>query len=189
MFRTLSLGKSTSVALRKLLQGGRRWSWAIHKFATKEQPIRTTTISCQVKEFSILCMGRCKPLGSLSSFLSYVFQLSGANLFPSLPCFLHSPAPQQLLWVEGGEASTGSQFQERSFSFGGQKSIMAVSRLLIWQEIFSFHRANLSGCLWLTVLLMSMFGLIQGPSCCVHLLVKVYSSAKISGRFAGHFIG
>ena len=29
-------------------------------------------------------------------------------------------------------------FQKLSFSFGGQKSIMAVSRLLIWQEIFSF---------------------------------------------------
>ena len=35
MFRTLSLGKSISVALRKLLQGGRRQSWAIYKFATK----------------------------------------------------------------------------------------------------------------------------------------------------------
>ena len=29
--------------------------------------------------FSILCMGRCKPLGSLNLFLSYAPQLSGAN--------------------------------------------------------------------------------------------------------------
>ena len=33
-FRTPSLGDSISVALRKLLQGGRRGSQAIYKFAT-----------------------------------------------------------------------------------------------------------------------------------------------------------
>ena len=36
IFRTLSLGGSISVALRKLLQGGRRGSQAIYKFAAKE---------------------------------------------------------------------------------------------------------------------------------------------------------
>ena len=35
MFRTPSPGDSISVALRKLLQGGRRGSQAIYKFATK----------------------------------------------------------------------------------------------------------------------------------------------------------
>ena len=35
MFRTLSPGDSISAALRKLLQGGRRGSQAICKFATK----------------------------------------------------------------------------------------------------------------------------------------------------------
>ena len=108
------------------------------------------------------------------------------SFFTFFPAFPNSST----VTVGGGRGNIHwITFQKRSFSFGGQKSIMAVSRLLIWQEIFSFHRANLSGCLWLTVLLMSMFGLIQGPSCCVHLVVKVYSSAKISGRFAGHFIG
>ena len=35
----------------------------------------------QVKEFSsFLCMGRCKSLGSLKSFLSYAFQLSWSNV-------------------------------------------------------------------------------------------------------------
>ena len=34
MFRTQSLGDSISVALRKLLQGGRRGSQDIYKFAT-----------------------------------------------------------------------------------------------------------------------------------------------------------
>ena len=36
-------------------------------------------IRYQVKEFSILRMGRCKSLGSLTSFLSYGPQLSGAK--------------------------------------------------------------------------------------------------------------
>ena len=36
MFRTLSLGDSISVALRKLLQGSRRVSQTLYKFATKE---------------------------------------------------------------------------------------------------------------------------------------------------------
>ena len=35
MFRTLNLGGSISVALRKLLQGGKRDHQAIYKFATK----------------------------------------------------------------------------------------------------------------------------------------------------------
>ena len=39
MFRTPSPGDSISVALRKLLQGGRRGSLAIYKFATGEQAI------------------------------------------------------------------------------------------------------------------------------------------------------
>ena len=35
MFRTPNLGDTISVALRKLLQGGRSGSQAIYKFATK----------------------------------------------------------------------------------------------------------------------------------------------------------
>ena len=35
MFRTLSLGDSISVALRKLLQGGKRWSQAIYRLAKR----------------------------------------------------------------------------------------------------------------------------------------------------------
>ena len=35
MVRTLNVGDHLSVALRKLLQGGRRGSQAIYKFATK----------------------------------------------------------------------------------------------------------------------------------------------------------
>ena len=35
MFRTPNLGDTISVALRKLLQGGRRESQALYRFATK----------------------------------------------------------------------------------------------------------------------------------------------------------
>ena len=79
MFRTMSQGDSDSVALRKLLQGGRRGSQAIYKFATKGAGRLILKIRYQVQEFSILCTRRCKNLSSLNSFLPYAPQLSGAN--------------------------------------------------------------------------------------------------------------
>ena len=134
-----------------MLQEGRRQSWVIYKFATKGADNLNNNVRCQVKQFSILCLGRCKPLGSRNSFLSYVPQLSGANLFPSSPCFLHSVAPQELLWVEGGVASTGSQFRERSFSFGGQKLIMGFLFIDMARDIFisqgSAFGLSLANCL------------------------------------------
>ena len=69
MFRTLNLGVSISVALRKLPQRGERWTQATYKFVTKEVGSLNIKDYCevrktryQVKEFSILCMGRCKTL-------------------------------------------------------------------------------------------------------------------------------
>ena len=53
----------------------------------------------------------------------------GPILFPCSSGFLHSPAPQQLLWV-GGAAPVGSQFGEPAFTFGGQKLLMA------WHVLF-----------------------------------------------------
>ena len=70
---------SHSVAQRKLLQGDRRGSQAIYKFGTPEQAVCISKIRYQVKTFHTLCIGRCKPLGSLNSFLSCAPQLSGAN--------------------------------------------------------------------------------------------------------------
>ena len=77
MLRTLSLEDSISVAMRKLLQGGRRGSQAIYKFVTKEAGSLNSKDYCevrktryQVKEWCILGMGRCNPLGSLHELLS-----------------------------------------------------------------------------------------------------------------------
>ena len=79
MFRAPRPEDNISVALRNLLQGGRRGSQAIYKFATQAIGNLNIKDQIQVKEFSILCVGRCKPLGSMNSFLSYAPQLSGAN--------------------------------------------------------------------------------------------------------------
>ena len=54
MFRTLSPGDSISVALRKLLQGGRMGSQATCKFAAKAAG--TLKIRYGIKEFSFLCL-------------------------------------------------------------------------------------------------------------------------------------
>ena len=81
MFRTLSPGDIISVALKKLLQGGKRGSQAIDKFAKREQAVWISKIRYQAKEFSILCMGKCKPLGSLNSFLSCALSYLGPSLF------------------------------------------------------------------------------------------------------------
>ena len=48
--------------------------------AAQETPqLALRKIRYQFKEFSILCRERCKPLGSLTSFLSYASQLSGVK--------------------------------------------------------------------------------------------------------------
>ena len=134
MFRTLSPGDSISVALGKMLQASRKQVRLYSNLQQREQAVWTTEIKYQVKEFSILCMGRCKPLGSLNPFLSYAPQLSGANPVFLFPLFLAFPwTPQESpLW--GGEVvvvaiSAGSvlrAFWEPSFTFGRQELLMAV---------------------------------------------------------------
>ena len=132
------------------VENGGKESQAGYKFATTDQAIWTLKIRYQVKEFSILCMGRCKPLGSLNSFLSYAPLLSEAKscfLVHFKECWmaafcisthLRSPA----ITLDGGvvlgvgwggvAASLGSQFKEHSFTFGGQKSLMLVTFLVYW---------------------------------------------------------
>ena len=89
MFRTRSPGDGISVALRKLLQGGRRGTQAIYKqrlyMQQREQSVWTSKIKYQVKEFSILYMGRCRPLASrIHSFHMHLCYL-GPILFPGSP--------------------------------------------------------------------------------------------------------
>ena len=79
MFRTPSLGDSISVTLRKLLEGSRGEVRLYTSLQQRQQAVWTLKVRYQVREFIMLCIGRCKPLGSLNSFLSYASQLSGAN--------------------------------------------------------------------------------------------------------------
>ena len=105
----------------KTVPGGwRGGSQVISKFAIKgagslniKDYCEVRKIRYQIKECSILYMGRCKPLGSPNSFLSHAPQLSGtkscflvhlkeegqrrqmaASCIPH-PSFPHLPAPQQ----------------------------------------------------------------------------------------------
>ena len=98
----------------------------------RKQAVWTSKIRYQVKECSILCIGRGKPLGSLNSLLSCAPQLSGVNPVSLFTLFLAFPL---LLWItmgEGVSASTGLQFGQLSITFGGQKSPMAVTFVVYW---------------------------------------------------------
>ena len=114
-----------------------------------------------IKKFSILCMGRCKPLGSQDSFLSYAPQLSGAKFcflihlkewqVWQMGCFRPCPTPPPPPPTpQQSPLRVRVQFLESSFTFGGHKSLVVkflVSCLLIWQEIFPFH-GKLMGKQW-----------------------------------------
>ena len=138
MFRTLSPGDSISIALRKLLRGGRKGRQDIYKFATKGVGSLNTKDQVEVKEFSILCMGRCKPLGSLNSFPSYALQLPGAkscflvHLASCIPQFLSNHCGRGgICWI----AVLGARIHiwRPEMADGCD-----MSCLLIWQETFSF---------------------------------------------------
>ena len=74
MFRTLSPGVSILVTQKPAprRQKGKSGSVLLCNRRSRQS-------EHQISVFSILCMGRCKPLGSPNLFLSYVPQLSGAS--------------------------------------------------------------------------------------------------------------
>ena len=115
----------------------------------REQAVWTSKMRYQVKEFSILCRGRCKALDSLNSFLSYAPQFSRASTISLLILLLASP---QLLSNHHGEWQ-----HPLDRSFGSPHSHLETSNncccditcLSTWQEIFSFHIGYfLTGCVW-----------------------------------------
>jgi len=102
-----------------------------------EQAVWTTKIRFQVKEFSILCMRACKPLGSLNSVLSFAPQLSEAKAVLLASCI--PPAPQQPQWWRGSICwitvlGALIHIWRPEIADGSDDSY-----LLIWREIFSFH--------------------------------------------------
>ena len=79
-----------------------------------------------------------------------------------------------LLEVKHAEGYVGRLRESCTFG-GGSNAHTAVSRCSL-----DSHLA-LSG-------FMSIFDLTQGPPRCVHLLPKMDSSARVSGRLAGHIM-
>ena len=93
-----------------------------------------------------VCMGRCKPLVSLDSIFPYAAQLSGANPVSRLTLrggrWLLLAFPQLLSHHHGGWQHPLDQFWEPSFTFGDQKSLMAVTFLIYWYGRRYFHFTN-----------------------------------------------
>ena len=138
-FSTRTPGDKISVALRKLFQGGQKGSQAIYSVQQGEQVVWTSKIRWQVREFRVLCVGRCKPLGSLNSFLS-----KSTSAIWGQSCFLVHlkewqmaasciPSSSSAITIGGWQASAGSQFWKPSFTFGGQKLLMAMILHVYWR--------------------------------------------------------
>ena len=88
-FKTEVWEAASQVTLRELLQGGEVGKPGYTEVCNKGQGSQTSKLFLWIKENQIsqlkdcsalLCMGRCKSLGSLESFLSYASQLSGASI-------------------------------------------------------------------------------------------------------------
>ena len=136
MFRTVSHEDSILVALRKLLQGDKGEVRLCTSLQQREQEVWTSKIK-YLKNLAFYVWEDTSLWGSLTLFLSYATQLSGPSLFLAHLGYCGPPAPQQSLW--GLVASAGSQFWEPSFTFGGQKSLMAVTFLVYWHGKRRFH--------------------------------------------------
>ena len=121
-----------SVALRKLFQmrqGKSGYIQVCNKGSRQSKHQRSG-----IKQFSILCMGRWKPLGSPKSFLSYAPELSGANPVSLFILLLSLP---QLLSNHLGvvAACAGSQFGELSLTLEIADGC-DISYLLVAGDIF-----------------------------------------------------
>ena len=93
MFRTSNPGDSISVALRKLLQGGRGWVRLCTGLQHRELAVCTSKIRYQVKGSSILYLGGAASGHCLHSFP--VTSAVGASPISSPTLLPAPPAPQQ----------------------------------------------------------------------------------------------
>ena len=140
MFRTLIPGDSISVTLRKLVQGGRRgklgYIQVCNKGSRQSVPGRS---GIKLRNLAF-CVWEDASLWThwIHSFPTDPSCL-GPTLFPCPPCVLHSPSSLVVILVGG--SIPWSQLWEPSFTFGGQKSLMAVTFFVYWYgKRFSLHR-------------------------------------------------
>ena len=119
----------------------------------RQQADWTSKVRYQVKEVSILLLGRCKPLDSLDSFLPHTAPPSGANpgslftLWSGRWLLIASPSSSAIT-TQGVAASPRSQFWEPSFTFEGQKLLMAVTFLVYWYGRRYFHLGKTQSCMF-----------------------------------------
>ena len=137
IWRTLNPGGSISAALRKLLlQAGKgvRLYTSLHKVGRQSEHQRLLIVRKTrylAKEFSVLlCMGRCKPLDSLNSFLSHAPLLSGAISYFLIVYILHSCS---LYWV--ANAADGCFLHSSEFL---SNHCGGWLHLLVWEPSFTF---------------------------------------------------
>ena len=151
-----------SSSVHGLLQA-RILEWAAIPFRGSSQPRNWTQVSCvagklftvwvtmealisQVKHFStFICMGRCKSLDSLKSFLSYALHLP----WVSIPCFSHPEPPwgspqgvvEPWLLLDNRYSPSWVCLGLTSSYWGaGIADDWWHPCLLIWQEIFYFSK-------------------------------------------------
>ena len=145
MFRTLSSENSILVweNCSEKVGGGIR----LYSSLQQEQAVCTSRSDIKLRKLSILYMGRCNPseLTELTPFIC-TSAIWSQILFPCSPygladmadgCFLHFL--EVLSSHCGGWWHLLDQFWEPLLTFGGQKSLMAVTFLVYWFGRRYFH--------------------------------------------------
>ena len=137
MFRTLSPGDSLSVAWRKLLQGGRGEVRLYISLQQREQAVWTKD-QIKLRNFTF-CVWEDSSFWAhwIHSFLRHLSYLgpNPVSLFTLRDGrWLLLASPQLLSNQRGGWPHW--KFWEPSFTFGGQKSLMAVTFLDMAGDIF-----------------------------------------------------
>ena len=131
MFRTPSLGEGISVAPRKLFQGGRGKSGYIQvcNKGSRQSEQQRSGIKLRNLAFCALEDAALLPFICTSAILSHS------------SCFLPSPS-SSAKWCWNPTHTAGSQFGgARIHIWRPEVTDWDISCLLIWQEIFSLHKA------------------------------------------------
>ena len=138
MFRTSNPGDSISVALRKLLQGGRGWVRLCTGLQHRELAVCTSKIRYQVKGSSILYLGGAASGHCLHSFP--VTSAIGASPISS-PTLLPAPPASQQSRGWGSSSTPWITIWGALIHIWGPEITDGgdISCSLIWQEIFSFN--------------------------------------------------
>ena len=137
MFRTLGPGDSISVALKKLLQGGRRGSQATCKFATKAAG--TLNIKDQVSNQGIWHSVYGKMQAPRLTYFICISAIWGESCFLAQ---LASCIPKLLSHhLRGGSSCRIAVWGALIHIWRPEIAVGCdISSLLIWPEVFSFHR-------------------------------------------------